>query len=126
MQDVPLSVARLLRYGTSVHGTSEVVTWTADGARRQSYADLGRDAARLANALTRLGVRGDQRVATFMWNNAEHLAAYFAVPAMGAVLHTLNIRLFPEQLRYIANHAEDSVIVATARCSRCWRACSPS
>jgi fatty-acyl-CoA synthase len=65
----------------------------------------------LANALRRIGVTGDQRVATFMWNNAEHLAAYLAVPAMGAVLHTLNIRLFPEQIVYVANEAEDQVVL---------------
>jgi len=111
MQDAPLSVARLVRYGTTVHGGSSVSTWTGEGVRRRTYAELGGDAARLANALTGLGVTGDQRVATFMWNNAEHLATYFAVPSMGAVLHTLNIRLFPDQLVYIANHAEDSVLV---------------
>ena len=65
----------------------------------------------LANALRRLGITGDQRVATFMWNNAEHLAAYLAVPSMGAVLHTLNIRLFPEQIAYVANEAEDQVVL---------------
>ncbi|MFZ0907059.1 MAG: long-chain fatty acid--CoA ligase, partial [Mycobacterium sp.] len=61
--------------------------------------------------LRRVGVNGDQRVATFMWNNAEHLAAYLAVPAMGAVLHTLNIRLFPEQIVHVANEAEDQVVL---------------
>ena len=61
--------------------------------------------------MRRIGVTGDQRVATFMWNNAEHLAAYLAVPSMGAVLHTLNIRLFPEQIVYVANEAEDQVVL---------------
>lgn len=111
MQDGQLSIANLLRHGVRVHGASEVVTWTGAGSRRSSYADVGKEAARLANALRGLGITGDQRVATFMWNNAEHLVAYFAVPAMGAVLHTLNLRLFPEQLTYIANHAEDQVIL---------------
>src|SRR5215475_7938833 len=112
MMDLPLQISRLLEHGTTVHGASEVVTWTGDGARRLSYADLGKMAAQLAHALhDDLGVRGDQRVATFMWNNAEHLAAYMAVPSMGAVLHTLNLRLFPDQLTYIANHAEDRVII---------------
>ena len=72
---------------------------------------VGRRAAQLAHGLRGLGITGDQRVATFMWNNAEHLEAYLAVPSMGAVLHTLNIRLFPEQLVYIANHAEDRVVI---------------
>jgi len=111
MQDVPLSIGSVMKHGTTVHGDSEVVTATADGTRRQSYADLGRRSARLAHALRGLGIAGDQRVATFMWNNAEHLEAYLAVPSMGAVLHTLNIRLFPEQLVYIANHAEDRVVI---------------
>ena len=111
MQDVPLSIASILTHGTSVHHDSEVVTATADGIRKQTYAELGARAARLANALRRLGVEGDQRVATFQWNNAEHLEAYLAVPSMGAVLHTLNIRLFPEQLTYIAEHADDKVVI---------------
>ncbi|WP_406688526.1 long-chain fatty acid--CoA ligase [Saccharopolyspora sp. ID03-671] len=112
MNDGPLSIARILRQGSGPHGASaEVVTWTGDGARRSDYAEVGRDAARLAHALRGLGVTGDQRVGTFMWNNAEHLAAYLAVPSMGAVLHTLNIRLFPEQVVYVANHAEDHVVL---------------
>jgi fatty-acyl-CoA synthase len=114
MQDGPLSLAQLVRYGTTVHGASEVVTWTGTEGRRTSYAELGRQAARLANALRGLGITGDERVGTFMWNNAEHFAAYLAVPAMGAVLHTLNIRLSAEQLTYIANHAEDQVVVVDA------------
>ncbi|MFI5608501.1 long-chain fatty acid--CoA ligase [Amycolatopsis sp. NPDC051903] len=111
MQDGQLSLAKLLRHGTKVHAKSEVITWTGSDARRENYAELGEHAARLANALRSLGVTGDQRVGTFMWNNAEHLAAYLAVPAMGAVLHTLNIRLFPEQLTFVANHAEDHVVL---------------
>src|SRR3978361_1493249 len=112
MMDVPLTITSIMRYGTSVFGDREVVTWTGDGTRRRTYAEAGRRAAQLANALRGLGVDADQRVGTFMWNNAEHLEAYLAVPSMGAVLHTLNIRLFPEQVTYIANHAEDKVVVA--------------
>src|SRR3954466_15338964 len=114
MMPTPLSVSRLLDYGSTVHGSAEVVTWTGadSGPRRTTFAEIGRQAARLAHALhDDLGITGDQRVATFMWNNAEHLVAYFAVPSMGAVLHTLNLRLFPEQLVYIANHAEDQVLI---------------
>jgi len=111
MQDGQLSLANLLQHGSKVHATSQVTTWTDQGPRRETYAEMGRNAARLAHALRGLGITGDQRVATFMWNNAEHLAAYFAIPAMGAVLHTLNIRLFPEQLVYVANHAEDQVVL---------------
>ena len=111
MMDTPLQVSRLLEHGRNVHGSAEVVTWTADGPRRTSYQEVAADAARLAHALRDLGITGDERVATLMWNNAEHMVAYLAVPSMGAVLHTLNLRLFPEQLIYIANHAEDRVII---------------
>src|SRR6187397_1453010 len=114
MQDVPLSIATIVRYGTTVHGASEVITSTGEGVRSATYADVGRRAAQLAHALRGLGVTGDQRVATFMWNNQEHLEAYLAIPSMGAVLHTLNIRLFPEQVIYIANHAEDQVVLVDA------------
>jgi fatty-acyl-CoA synthase len=111
MMDEPLTVTAIMRYGTSVFGEHEVVTATDDGTRRRTYADTGRRAARLANALRRLGVDGDQRVGTLMWNNAEHLEAYLAVPSMGAVLHTLNLRLDPGQLGYIGEHAGDYVII---------------
>ena len=112
--DVPLTITSIMRYGTSVFGDREVVTWTGDGTRRRTYAEAGRRAARLANALRRLGVDADQRVGTFMWNNAEHLEAYLAVPSMGAVLHTLNIRLATAEVGYIATHAEDSVVIVDA------------
>jgi fatty-acyl-CoA synthase len=112
MQDFPLSIGSILRFGEQVYGDSEVVTLGEGGERRRrSYAEVASRAARLANGLRGLGIDGDQRVATFMWNNAEHLEVYLAVPSMGAVLHTLNIRLFPEQVVYIANHAEDSVVI---------------
>ncbi len=114
MQDGQLSIATLLRYGSTVHGQAQVSTWTGESARRLSYADLGKQAAQLAHALRGLGITGDQRVGTFMWNNNEHYVAYMAVPSMGAVLHTLNIRLFPEQVTYIANHAEDQVVLVDA------------
>ncbi len=111
MQGFPLTITAILRHASGVHGARGVTTATGSGYRHSSYAELGQQAAQLANALRRVGVSGDQRVATFMWNNAEHLAAYLAVPAMGAVLHTLNIRLFPEQIVYVANEAEDQVVL---------------
>jgi fatty-acyl-CoA synthase len=112
MMDVPLTVAAIMRYGSSAYGGRQVVTWTGDGTRRQTYAETAARAARLANALRGLGVTGDQRVATLMWNNAEHLESYLTIPSMGAVLHTLNLRLDPAQLGYIANHAGDEVVIA--------------
>ena len=111
MQDGHLSIGTLLRHGSTVHANSEIVTWTGAGSRRETFAELGKHSAKLANALRGLGITADQRVGTFMWNNAEHMAAYCAIPAMGAVLHTLNIRLFPEQLVFVANHAEDQIIL---------------
>ena len=111
MQSFPLTITAILRHASGVHGARKVTTATGAGYRDCSYAELGRQAAQLANALRRVGVTGDQRVATFSWNNAEHLTAYMAVPAMGAVLHTLNIRLFPEQIAYVANEAEDQVVL---------------
>ncbi|MFC9972057.1 long-chain fatty acid--CoA ligase [Spirillospora sp. NPDC127200] len=111
MQDFPLTITSIMRHGTEVFGAAEVTTWTGDGVRRRGYAEVGERAARLAGALRALGVDSDQRVATFMWNNAEHLEAYLAVPAMGAVLHTLNLRLSADQLVYIADHAEDHVVL---------------
>ncbi|MGH4007442.1 MAG: AMP-binding protein, partial [Pseudonocardiaceae bacterium] len=111
MMDFPLTVGMIMRHGTTVHGDSEVVTWTGDGARHASYAEVGRRAAQLAGALQGLGVTGDQRVATFQWNNQEHLEAYLAIPSMGAVVHTLNLRLAPDQVSWIANHAHDDVVI---------------
>ncbi|WP_285184592.1 long-chain fatty acid--CoA ligase [Rhodococcus sp. MEB041] len=114
MQDAPLSIGQLVRYGTSMHASATITTWSEAGPSNITFAELGRRAAKLAHGLRALGIDGDQRVATFMWNNSQHMEAYMAVPAMGAVLHTLNIRLFPEQLTYIVEHAEDSVIIADA------------
>ena len=113
MQDVPLTVATIMRYACDVNGERTVTTATGNGGHRTAtYRELGEQAGRLANALRALGVTGDDRVGTFMWNNAEHLTAYLAVPSMGAVLHTLNIRLSAEQIAYIANEAQDTVIIA--------------
>ncbi|MGH3563371.1 MAG: AMP-binding protein, partial [Mycobacterium sp.] len=111
MQNFPLTITGILRHASRVHAARSVTTATGDGYRSSTYRELGRQVAQLANALRRLGITGDQRVATFMWNNTEHLAAYLAVPAMGAVLHTLNIRLFAEQIIYVANEAEDQIVL---------------
>ncbi|MYT70295.1 MULTISPECIES: long-chain fatty acid--CoA ligase [unclassified Streptomyces] len=113
MQDVPLTVTRILNHGVRVHGTSRITTWTGEGEpHRRTFAEVGARAAQLAHALhDDLGIRDDDRVATLMWNNAEHVETYFAAPAMGAVLHTLNLRLPAEQLVWIVNHAADRVII---------------
>ena len=115
MQDYSLTVSAIVRHGTSVHADRQVRTRQPDGTVRiAGFGEIGSRAAQLANALRQCGVSGDARVATFMWNNQEHVEAYCAVPAMGAVLHTLNIRLAEEQIVYIANHAEDEVVIVDA------------
>ena len=111
MQDFPLTITAIMRHACGVHGARTATTATGAGYRQITYREVGRHAAQLANALREIGITGDQRVGTFMWNNAEHLTAYLAVPSMGAVLHTLNIRLFPEQIAYVANEAEDRVVL---------------
>ncbi|MEW2161555.1 long-chain fatty acid--CoA ligase [Streptomyces sp. NPDC007084] len=114
MQDVPLTVTRILVHGALVHGDSQITTWTGEGEpHRRSFREAGARANQLAYALRDdLGVTGDERVATLMWNNAEHVEAYYAIPSMGAVLHTLNLRLPAEQLVFIVKHAADRVIIA--------------
>jgi len=116
MQDGPLLVSGILRHGQQVYGTSRVVTIVGpDGESVEStFADVARRAEQLAKALGRLGIGDSDRVGTFMWNNQTHLEAYLAVPAMGSVLHTLNIRLFAEQLAFVINHAEDQVVICNA------------
>ncbi|MGW3516801.1 long-chain fatty acid--CoA ligase [Streptomyces hydrogenans] len=113
MQDVQLTISRILEHGRRVHGGSTVTTWTGEPEpQRRTYAEIGDRAAQLANALRdELGVRPGEATATLMWNNAEHVEAYFALPSMGAVLHTLNLRLPPEQLVFIVNHAADRVVL---------------
>ncbi|WP_371657020.1 MULTISPECIES: long-chain fatty acid--CoA ligase [unclassified Streptomyces] len=112
MQDVPLLISRILTHGSTIHGKSQVTTWTGEAEpRRRSFAEIGGRAAQLAHALRELGVEDGQATATLMWNNAEHVEAYLAIPSMGAVLHTLNLRLPAEQLIWIVNHAADRVII---------------
>jgi acyl-CoA synthetase (AMP-forming)/AMP-acid ligase II len=111
MGDFPLTINAILRHGRAVHGESQCLTFTGDDVREASFADIAGNADRLAAALARLGIRDGDRVGTFMWNDQEHLEAYFAVPCMGAVLHTLNIRISPEQLVYVVNHARDRVVI---------------
>jgi fatty-acyl-CoA synthase len=114
MQDVDLTISGLLRHGQLVHRRSRVVTFDGDGTREATFGEVGERVERLAAALVRLGVRRGDRVATFMWNTQEHLELYLAVPSLGAVLHTLNLRLFPDQLAHIVAQAGDRVIFTHA------------
>jgi fatty-acyl-CoA synthase len=108
--DFQLTLHHPLHRMRSVHPSSEVVTLTDDGIVRASYGEVAERVDRLARALDKLGVKQGDRVGTFAWNNQRHLELYMAVPCVGAVLHTLNIRLFAEQLTYIVNHAQDGII----------------
>lgn len=116
MQDAPLLVSGILRHGQNVYGDSRVITVTgsAGESTAATFTEVAERSERLAKALGRLGVGDSDRVGTFLWNNQAHLEAYLGIPAMGAVLHTLNLRLFPEQLAYVINHAEDQVIIVDA------------
>jgi len=111
--DFPLSIDHILWRMRTVNHGSEVVTLQAEDGTctRASMAEVAERAGRLAAALARLGIVAGDRVATFAWNTQQHLEAYYAVPCLGAVLHTLNIRLFPEQVAAIANHAGDRVVI---------------
>jgi fatty-acyl-CoA synthase len=111
MQNRPLLISSILEHGRRVYGESRVITVEEGEDRIATFANVGDRTAQLANASSKLGVGTGDRVATFCWNSQEHLEAYFASSSMGAVLHTLNIRLFPEQLEYVVNHAEDKVLI---------------
>jgi fatty-acyl-CoA synthase len=109
--DFQLTITAILRHGATVNRRSECVTWLGDHGRHTSYAEIARNAERLAAALTGLGIKAGDRIGTFCWNNQEHLEAYYAVPCMGAVLHTLNIRLPAPQVANIVNHAGDRMVI---------------
>lgn len=112
MMDYPLTLDAILRRAETVFPHKTIVTRQPDRSlHRGTYADLGRRARQLAAALAQLGVAPGDRVATLAWNHHQHLEAYFGVPIMGAVLHTLNLRLHPDELVYIVNHAEDKVVL---------------
>lgn len=112
MQQTPLLMSRILGRGAMLDPNVEVVTLTHDGTHRQTLEATAKRGARLAHALASHGIKVGDRIASFMWNNYRHLELYQAVPSMGCVLHTLNIRLSPNDLEYIINHAEDRVIFA--------------
>ena len=111
MQDVPLNLPSLVRHAERLHPHKRVHTRTTDGIQTRTFAQIIERSRRLAGALGSLGVKDHERVATFCWNHSQHLEAYIAAPCMGAVLHTLNIRLFPDDLAYIVGHAEDRVVI---------------
>jgi fatty-acyl-CoA synthase len=112
MMDFPLTLTHLLERARRYFPRVEIVSRAADGTRHTcTWGDVYERSGKLAHALARLGVKPGDRVGTLAWNHYRHLEAYFAVPMMGAVVHTLNLRLHPTELTYIARHAEDSVIL---------------
>ena len=110
MQDAPLTLVHFFDRAERLFRDKTVTTATGTGRERVTYGEWAERTRRLGGVLDDLGSSDDGRVATFGWNTARHLELYFAAPCTGRVLHTLNIRLFPEQLTYIVNHAEDEVI----------------
>lgn len=112
MMDRALSLPSILEYAATYHGDREVVTRTLEGPiHRYTYADALVRAKRMANALTALGVKPGDRVATLAWSTYRHFELYYAVSGIGAILHTINPRLHPDQVAWVANHAEDSVLL---------------
>ncbi len=112
MMDFPLTVPALLERAGNIFGQVEIVTSRPDRARvRYTWQDLYRRARGLANALTGLGLHRGDRVASLLWNQSEHMEAYFGVPMAGGVLHTLNLRLHPDEISFIANHAGDRFLI---------------
>jgi acyl-CoA synthetase (AMP-forming)/AMP-acid ligase II len=111
MQNWQLTIDKILEHANRLYPTKRVTTMQPDGSlHRYTYADLYQRVKRLAKALTQLGVEPGDRIGTFAWNNYQHLELYYAIPGAAAVCHTLNIRLFPEQLAYIVNHADDKIV----------------
>ena len=110
MMDRPLMLSHFLERAEKLYPKREIVSRTTKGLHRTNYAEVASRVRRLASALGKLGLQPGERVATFAWNHYRHLELYFAVPSSRRVLHTLNVRLFPEQIIFIANHAEDKVI----------------
>jgi len=111
MQDVQLTVDKILDHANQWHGHREIVTRSVEGPIvRTTYAEIHDRAKRMSNALLELGVKPGDRVATLAWNSGRHMEAWYAIMGIGAVCHTLNPRLFPEQIAWIINHAEDRVL----------------
>ncbi|MDT4908496.1 MAG: hypothetical protein QOI69_1737, partial [Pseudonocardiales bacterium] len=110
MQDVPLTTNWIFGRGTQYFGDKQIVTGTPAGIARATFAEVAAETRKVAAAIDTLGVSADGRVGTFGWNTARHVGLYFAIPGTGRVMHTLNIRYFPEQLIYTVDHAADEAI----------------
>ncbi|MFS0779045.1 long-chain fatty acid--CoA ligase [Neobacillus sp. 3P2-tot-E-2] len=111
MMQTPLTMTQMIERAEKYFPKKQIVSRTSSGIHRFTYKQIGERTRRLADSLTKLGVEKGDRVGTLAWNHHRHLEAYFAIPCIGAVLHTINIRLSPQHISYIINHAEDSVLL---------------
>jgi len=126
MMDFPLTVNAIFRRGEQMFRGREIVWRNADkSVSRYTFADFTARARRLATALETLGVQPGDRVATLAWNHGSHLEAYFGIPLIGAVLHTLNLRLHPDELAYIVNHAGDRTVLVDETLLPLWEQVRP-
>src|SRR6185295_18218122 len=126
MMDYPLTLSTIFRRAESLFGRREIVWRAADKSiHRSTYAAFAERTRRLARALLDLGVKPGDRVATLGWNHGPHLEAYFGIPLMGGVLHTLNLRLHPDELAYIVNHAEDRAVLVDESLLPLWEQVRP-
>ncbi|HZW53787.1 MAG TPA: AMP-binding protein, partial [Candidatus Elarobacter sp.] len=110
MSDQPLSIRAIFEHAMKSHPRKQIVARDGADVVRFTFAEFGKRVAKLANALGKLGVRPGDRVASFAWNGHRHLELYYAVPMIGAVLHTVNIRLFPDQAAFVLDHAGDKIV----------------
>src|SRR5262245_17000965 len=126
MMDYPLTLSTIFRRAESLYSNREVVTRLADKSlHRTTYGDFAVRARGLARALCGLGIQNGDRVATLGWNHSQHLEAYFGIPLAGAVLHTLNLRLHPDELAYIVNHASDRAVLVDETLLPLWEQVRP-
>src|SRR6476469_3594757 len=127
MMDFPLTIGAILRHAEQVAVRREIVTRLPDRTlHRYGYGDFAQRARKLAGALGRLGIEPGDRVATLAWNHGPHLEAYFGVPLAGAVLHTLNLRLSPDELAFIVNHADDRAVLVDETLLPLWEQVRPN
>src|SRR5262245_11587044 len=126
MMDFPLTLSTIFRRAEQLFGRREIVSRRPDKSlHRYTYADWAVRTRRLAHALTGLGIRPGDRVATLAWNHGAHLEAYFGIPLVGGVLHTLNLRLHPQELAYIVNHADDRAVLVDETLLPLWEQVRP-
>ena len=104
MMHTPMTVQLIMQHGEQVFPNSRVSVFDGNSMHHTSYARIAANAARLASGLSQLGISAGDRVGTFSWNNTAHMEAYLAIPSMGAIMHTVNIRLSPDHIAYVINH----------------------